>query len=87
VENTPPAAGRGRPKGSPNKVGAAIKEMVVTALNEAHEDGGVAYLKEQASKNPVAFLGLVGKVLPLQVAGELEHKVKVSGALAWKPAQ
>lgn len=87
MENTPPAAGRGRPKGSPNKVGAAIKEMVVTALNEAHEDGGVAYLKEQASKNPVAFLGLVGKVLPLQVAGELEHKVKVSGALAWKPAQ
>ena len=69
-DNKPPAAGKGRPKGSPNKVTAAIKDMIVQALDEAHEDGGVAYLKDQASKNPTAFLGLVGKVLPLQVTGE-----------------
>jgi hypothetical protein len=79
VENKPPAAGRGRPKGSPNKIQAAVKEMVIQALNEAHADGGVAYLKEQASKNPTAFLSLVGKVLPLQVQGDpnapLVHKI------------
>ena len=41
--------------------------MVVTALSE---EGGVVYLRQQARENPVAFLGLVGKVLPLQVTGE-----------------
>lgn len=60
----------GRPKGSLNKTTAAVKDMVIQALNEAHKDGGAAYLKEQAEKNPTAFLTLVGKVLPLQLAGD-----------------
>lgn len=63
-------AGKGRPKGSSNKVTAALKDMILTALEGAHPEGSVAYLKEQASKNPTAFLTLVGKVLPLQVTGE-----------------
>lgn len=62
----PPAAGMGRIKGSKNKVTADIKTMVLEAL---HGVGGTLYLIEQAEKNPVAFMGLVGKVLPLQVVG------------------
>ena len=65
--NKPPAAGRGRPKGSPNKIQAAVKEMVIQALDEA---GGVQYLVTQSTANPTAFMTLVGKVLPLQVSGE-----------------
>jgi hypothetical protein len=60
----------GRQKGTPNKVTGALKDMVLQALNEAHEDGGVAYLKEQATKSPAAFLALVGKILPTQLTGE-----------------
>jgi hypothetical protein len=60
----------GRQKGTPNKMTAALKDMILTALEEAHEEGGVAYLREQAEKNPTAFLTLVGKVLPLQLTGE-----------------
>lgn len=56
----------GRQKGTPNKVTAEIKDMVIQALSES---GGVEYLKDQARENPNAFLGLVGKVLPLQVTG------------------
>jgi hypothetical protein len=63
---------------------AAVKEMIVEAL---HNKGGVEYLERQAEANPTAFLTLVGKVLPLQVAGDLNHEVKVTGALAWKPQQ
>lgn len=59
--------GKGRPKGSVNKNTAAIKDMILQALNEA---GGVQYLVEQAEKNPGPFMTLVGKVLPMQVTGE-----------------
>ena len=74
----------GRPKGAQNKITREIKEMVVAALEES---GGVDYLMQQARDNPTAFLTLVGKVLPLQVAGSLDHQVKVSGALQWKQPQ
>lgn len=63
----------GRKKGTPNKTTAAIKEMVIQALDEAHKDGGVAYLKAQAAANPTAFLTLVGKVLPLQLQGDPDN--------------
>lgn len=55
----------GRTKGTPNKDNAAIKSMIEQALSKA---GGVDYLARQADENPTAFMGLVGKVLPLQLA-------------------
>lgn len=64
--------GRGRPKGSRNKITSAIKDMVLTALDNA---GGIEYLEAQANDNPTAFLTLLGKVLPLQV--EAEHKGEI----------
>lgn len=65
----PPAAGKGRPKGTPNKVTRQVKDMVVKALEQA---GGVAYLVRCAKdpKTAGAFLTLVGKTMPLQVTGE-----------------
>ena len=60
----------GRQKGSLNKGTAQLKDMVLQALDESHPDGGVGYLKQTAIDHPVAFLTLVGKVLPLQVTGE-----------------
>jgi hypothetical protein len=62
--------GRGRPKGSQNKLTVALKDMILTALDRA---GGVDYLLTQADDNPTAFMTLVGKVLPLQVAGDPDH--------------
>ena len=69
-------AGRGQPKmggrkhGTPNRLNAEVKEMVRQAL---HEAGGVAYLKRQALKtNPVAFMTLVGKLMPTELKAEVE---------------
>lgn len=59
----------GRKKGTPNRITGALKDMILTALDEAHPEGSVAYLKLQAMENPTAFMSLVGKVLPLQVTG------------------
>ena len=61
-------AGPGRPKGMPNKATAEVKEMILGALAAA---GGVEYLTKRANdpRTASAFLGLVGKVLPMQVSG------------------
>jgi hypothetical protein len=58
--------GSGRPKGSLDKGNAAIREMVVGALDEL---GGVKYLKDVATTHPAAFLSLLGKILPTQIEG------------------
>lgn len=54
----------GRQKGTPNKISGAIKDMVLEALSNK---GGVEYLEKQADENPVAFMGLLGKIMPTQV--------------------
>lgn len=78
-------AGPGRPKGIPNKNTAALKDMILTALNEADDKGAVEYLKKQAIANPTAFLTLVGKILPLQVAGDpnqpITHRIELVGVM------
>jgi len=45
----------------PNRATIEIRKMIHEALDEA---GGVAYLTAQAHENPVAFMGLLGKVIP-----------------------
>jgi hypothetical protein len=59
--------GAGRPKGSLDKGNAIIRDMVSQALDQA---GGVEYLARVAETHPGPFLGLVGKVLPIQLTGE-----------------
>lgn len=56
----------GRVKGTPNKVTASLKDMILQALDQ---QGGAEYLYRQADENPAAFMTLVGKVLPMQVTG------------------
>lgn len=63
----------GRKKGTPNKMTGQLKEMILTALDTA---GGVGYLVDQSEKNPTAFLALVGKVLPLTLAGDKDNPVE-----------
>src|SRR3954453_15174249 len=59
----PPGGSR---KGRPNKIGADVRAMVLTALDRA---GGVDYLHEQANVNPKAFLALIGRIIPTQITG------------------
>jgi len=56
--------GGGSRKGVPNKATAEIKAMIETALTEV---GGKNYFVRQAEENPVAFMGLVAKILPKQI--------------------
>ena len=68
----------GRQKGTPNKINAELKEMILGALDEA---GGQAYLVQQAKENPTPFLTLLGKVLPTTINGDL-NVVGIAGIIS-----
>ena len=68
----------GRQKGTPNKVTRELKEMILGALDDA---GGQEYLAQQAKESPAAFMTLVGKVLPLKVAGSTGGAI----VIRWQP--
>lgn len=73
-------AGKGRPKGSPNKITADLKRAILEAAEAAGGPlGTVGYLTAQATSNPAAFMTLLGKVLPTTGPGENgEHLVKMA---------
>lgn len=65
------ARGRGRPKGSPNKTTALLKDAILQAADKAGgKDGLIGYLTTQATANPQSFMPLLGKVLPMQLTGD-----------------
>lgn len=70
-------AGPGRPKGLPNRNTAQLKEMILRALDQA---GGVDYLLECATeeKTKGAFLSLIGKVLPMTIAGDPDAPIAIT---------
>jgi hypothetical protein len=73
----PPNAGKGRPKGVPNKITADLKRAILEAAEAAGKEGGtVGYLTTQATENPASFMTLLGKVLPTTIAGDDENPIR-----------
>lgn len=73
----PSNAGKGRPKGSPNKITADLKRAILEAAEAAGGEGGTAgYLTRQADENPAAFMTLLGKVLPTALAGDDTNPIR-----------
>lgn len=59
---------QGRTRGTPNRIPAGIKAMIEGALEDV---GGRAYLARQAEENPVAFLALLGKIIPREIRADV----------------
>lgn len=70
----------GRKAGTPNKLGADVKAMILGALEA---NGGMEYLSARAKDQPVAFMALVGKVLPMTVQGDADNPVKTVMEIRW----
>jgi len=73
---------RGRPVGVKNKVPTMLKEAILEAAEAVGQDGKgkdglVGYLKFLAVDQPGPFTGLLGKVLPLVVAGDKDNPLLV----------
>ncbi len=57
-------------------------------IREALEGvGGQKYLEKQAKKNPVAFMALIGKLIPSEVKASLESRqpVKIEVVTGFSP--
>lgn len=70
--------GPGRPKGVPNKSTALLKDAILLAAQRAgggDEEGIAKYLQQQAIANPGPFMSLLGKVLPMTVAGDKDNPI------------
>ncbi|MBN6820700.1 hypothetical protein JRF84_14045 [Methylobacterium organophilum] len=80
----------GRQAGTPNKTTALLKDAILKAAEKAGGEAGlVGYLEQQASASPAAFMALLGKVLPMQVAGDednpVQHLVKIERVVVRPP--
>jgi hypothetical protein len=63
----------GRQAGSPNTL-PDLRALTLKALMRA---GGVDYLQRQAEENPMAFMSLLGRVMPREAHVELTGELKV----------
>lgn len=66
-------AGSGRKRGQVNRLTADLKSAVLAAFDAV---GGPKYLVEVAKSNPAVFCALLGRVLPLTVAGDPMNPVR-----------
>jgi hypothetical protein len=82
-DRQPPNRG-GRKRGTPNKTTTQLKEAILAAAERAGGEGGlVKYLHDQARLNPGHFMTLLGKVLPMQVAGDKDNPLQTRATVEW----
>jgi hypothetical protein len=70
--------GKGRKKGVQNKNTQELKAMIKSALDNV---GGVEYFVMQAKENPVAFMTLIGKILPKEVIAEVNSEIQIASII------
>jgi hypothetical protein len=54
--------------------------MILGALESG---GGPKWLETQMNANPVAFISLIGRVLPMTVAGDPDAPLQTSIRVSW----
>lgn len=78
------APNAGRRIGSTNHLTKELKDMIREALGKA---GGVDYLARQAEENPTAFMSLLGKLIPHEIAASLNASITERHYVVALPAE
>jgi len=65
-------SGQGRPRGAQNLMTRQLRELILAALDDA---GGQKYLAAQAKENPIAFMALLGRILPTAIQADVTAAV------------
>ena len=66
----------GRTKGAKNKLGAQVKETFAKAFHELQKNADSKHnLVNWAKANPDKFYPIAAKFIPLEVMGEMEHRI------------
>jgi hypothetical protein len=68
----------GRAPGVQNQTTRSLKEALLLAAIKAGNGDLTEYLYRQAIENPGHFLGLLGKLIPLQMEGDLTHTFQIT---------
>jgi hypothetical protein len=66
----------GRVKGKPNGITTDVKELILGALHAA-PGGGQAWLEQQRDRNPVAFLSLLARIVPMQLNSDTRVEINI----------
>ena len=68
----------GRKRGTRNKSTVAVKDAILAAFEQV---GEADYLAQVAREDPRTFCALLGRVLPLQVKGEITGSLQHDHAI------
>jgi hypothetical protein len=74
--------GSGRKKGGTNKITADVREAIMEAFSIL---GGAEYLRKVATEDPKAFCALLGKLIPVKVAGDEDNALVLRVAIDRPP--
>ena len=82
----PPAAGKGRQRGVPNKLTASVKEAIEAAAQGLGGGTRLEAWAREAPENEKAFWTTIyPKLLPLQVTGKDGAALQVSASVSMRP--
>ena len=72
------APGPGRPRGSRNKFGEELKQVILDAFHNAHPEGLFGFLRDAGKDTPTAAMSLIGRLLPMTLAGDKNAPLTVN---------
>jgi hypothetical protein len=67
----------GRPKGVRNRFTEELKQTILDGLHNTNDEGLFGFVRDTAIETPTAGLSILGRLIPVSLAGTLDGKIVV----------